>query len=190
MTPPTVPPNQYVDAVRVVGGLARGRKIQAPSGTSTRPTSDYVREAVFNVLGSRGGVDGAHVLDLFAGSGAMGIEALSRGAASATFVENDAKAVAVIRANLDHLGLVADATVVRADAPGWLVTAGRFDLAFVDPPYAFDRWTDLLERLDSELAVLESDRAPDLGDHWGKVREKRYGTTVVTLVENLRRVHG
>jgi len=173
--------------VRVVGGLARGRKIQAPAGTSTRPTSDYVREAVFNALGSRGGVDGAHVLDLFAGSGAMGIEALSRGAASATFVENDARAVSVIRANLDHLDLAADAKVVKADAPGWLVTAGAFDLAFVDPPYAFDRWADVLERLDAGLAVLESDRTPDLDERWQAVREKRYGTTVVTLVEKQRR---
>ncbi len=148
-----------------------------------------MREAVFNALGSRGGVDGAHVLDLFAGSGALGIEALSRGAASATFVENDARAVAVIRANLEHLDLTADATVIKAEATGWLVTSGSFDLAFVDPPYAFDRWSDVLERLDADLAVLESDRQLELGEHWETVREKRYGTTVVTLVENQRRAH-
>ena len=144
---------------------------------------------MFNVLGSRGGVDGARVLDLFAGTGAMGIEALSRGAASATFVENDTKAIAVIRANLDHVGLAADAKVVKADATSWLPTGGAFDLAFVDPPYAFDGWTELLDRLDSDLAVLESDRRPDLGEHWQRVREARYGTTVVTLVENQRPTH-
>jgi len=173
--------------MRVVAGMAKGRKLQAPPGTSTRPTSDYVREAIFNALGSRGGVDGAHVLDLFAGSGALGVEALSQGAASATFVDNDAQATSVIKANLAAVGLTADATVVRADAIGWLSETRSFDVTFVDPPYAFDRWSDVLERLNSDTVVLESDREIELGGRWDPVRTKRYGSTVVTLARAIGR---
>ncbi|MFN2506284.1 MAG: RsmD family RNA methyltransferase, partial [Acidimicrobiales bacterium] len=92
--------------MRVVAGLAGGRRLQAPEGRSIRPTSERVREAVFASLGSLGAVQGARVLDLFAGSGALGIEALSRGARSATFVDSDLRAVAAIRANLAAVGLV------------------------------------------------------------------------------------
>src|SRR5688500_6095905 len=105
--------------MRVVGGSAGGRRLRAPAGRSTRPTADRVREAMFNSLGSLDAVVGARVLDLFAGSGALGIEALSRGAAAATFVDSDARALAVVRANLDDTGL-AGATLVRADALAFL----------------------------------------------------------------------
>src|SRR5918998_3417279 len=99
--------------MRVIAGRWGGRRLQAPPGDATRPTSDRVREALFSILGAR--VDDARVLDLFAGSGALGIEALSRGAASATFVDHDPDALAAVRANLDGTGLADRATVVRAD---------------------------------------------------------------------------
>src|SRR6185295_14611285 len=99
--------------MRIVGGSLGGRVLRAPAGRATRPTSEKVREAVFNILGD---VEGASVLDLFAGSGALGIEALSRGAAHATFVDAGRPALATIRANLDELGLAPRATVLAGDA--------------------------------------------------------------------------
>src|SRR5947207_548827 len=107
--------------MRVVGGMAGGRRLRSPAGRSIRPTSDRVREAVFNVLTSLGEVEGATVVDLFAGTGALGIEALSRGAAHATFVDRDPVAVATIRDNLAAVGLAgASSEVVRADVLRWL----------------------------------------------------------------------
>jgi 16S rRNA (guanine966-N2)-methyltransferase len=142
-----------------------------------------VREAIFNSIGSLGAVSGATVLDLFAGSGALGIEALSRGAAAATFVDNDRRALEAIRANLETTGLEARATVVATDAERYLDTApGPFDLALVDPPYAFDRWEQLLHALKAEVVVVESDRPIDVSNAGELVRQKRYGTTVVTIV--------
>ena len=122
--------------MRIIAGSRKGARIAAPKGLDTRPTGDRVREAVFNLLGP---VDGAEVLDLYAGSGAMGLEALSRGAARATFVEADRAAAATILRNLDKLD-IGPATVVREDAARKLAadaTGGRrYDLVLIDPPYA------------------------------------------------------
>lgn len=108
-------------SVRVVGGTARGRRLRVPPGGASRPTRGLVREAVFDMVGSAGGLVEARVADLFAGSGAMGIEALSRGAAAATFVDADARAAATVRANLAVLGpLACRAEVVCADVSAWL----------------------------------------------------------------------
>lgn len=170
--------------MRVVAGTAGGRSIAVPPGTGTRPTSDRVREAVFGRLDAWGAVDGARVLDLFAGSGALGIEALSRGAARVTFVDADPRALTVVRANLAATGLAADAEVVRSDAVRFLAGApGRFDVALLDPPYRFDdeAWASLLARLGAELAVVESDRDVDPGAGWELLRRRRYGATVVAL---------
>ncbi len=169
--------------MRVVAGTARGRQLAAPEGEGTRPTGDRVREAVFNALGSLGAVDGATVLDLFAGSGALGIEALSRGAASAVFVDRDRSALAAVHANLEGTGLAASAEVVQADALAYLDRAPerRWDLALLDPPYAFDGWAAVLEHLHADVVVCESDRAIDLGARFELVREKRYGSTVVLI---------
>ena len=117
--------------MRIVAGSRKGATIYAPKGRDTRPTSDRVREAAFAIVGS---VEGANVLDLFAGSGALGLEALSRGAASATFVESDPAAVKVIERNLEKLGL--EGRIVRSDAGRHLArTDERYDVVFVDPPY-------------------------------------------------------
>jgi 16S rRNA (guanine966-N2)-methyltransferase len=146
-----------------------------------RPTSDRAREAIFNSLTSLGVLDGAVVLDLFAGTGALGIEALSRGAASATFVETDRAAIASIRANLDALGF--EGTVLAGDALLHAARVGPVDVAFVDPPYSFDRWDELLGRLDAQVAVLEADHPIDVTDGWRVLKVKRFGGTVVTLVQ-------
>ena len=165
--------------MRVVAGTARGIRLDAPHGRATRPTSDRVREATFNALGSLGLVEGATVLDLFAGSGAMGIEALSRGAEHATFVDDERSAVETIRANLERTSLAERATVVRSDALRFVADGARFDLGVIDPPYAFDGWAGLLSSLNVETAVIESDRDVEPGDGWVVVRSRRYGSTVV-----------
>jgi 16S rRNA (guanine966-N2)-methyltransferase len=176
--------------MRVVAGAYGGRRISAPPGAGTRPTSDRVREALFSILGAR--VDGARVLDLFAGSGALGIEALSRGAGSAEFVDAHPLAVRVVRGNLARLG--AEARVHRSDALQWLRAASRagaqYDLVFLDPPYR------LAERLGSGLAdglpavlapgavvVAESDRRAPLALGLPLQDERRYGDTLI-------RIHG
>ena len=167
--------------MRVVGGTARGRRLQAPAGTTVRPTSDRAREAIFNSLTSMGVLEDATVLDLFAGTGALGIEALSRGAVSATFVERDRTALAAIRANLEALGF--EGRVVSGDAVAHAALVGPVDVAFVDPPYAFDQWDELLGKLDADVAVLEADRPVAVADGWRVLKVKRFGGTVVTLVQ-------
>jgi 16S rRNA (guanine966-N2)-methyltransferase len=134
--------------VRIIAGTHRGHRIAAPRGKDTRPTSDRVRENAFNLIGP---VDDANVLDLFAGSGAMGLEALSRGAATATFVESDRDACRTINANLDKLsfrGTVRCLDAVRALGQERMV----YDLILCDPPYDFDR-----KRIAPQLAKLLSD---------------------------------
>jgi len=122
--------------VRIIAGEWRGRGLEAPSGHGTRPTADRVRETLFSMLASRlGSFDDLRVADLFAGSGALGLEALSRGAAAATFVENDAAAAAVLRRNADKLNAAARTQLLRGSALA-LPRSAPFDLIFADPPYA------------------------------------------------------
>ena len=122
--------------MRIIAGEWRGRKLVSPEGMATRPTADRVRETLFNMLTSRiGSFDGLRVADLYAGSGALGLEALSRGAAFACFVEQDARAVAAIRANLDALGEAERAQLLARSASA-LPSSQPFDLIFADPPYS------------------------------------------------------
>lgn len=125
--------------MRIVGGEFRGRPLSAPASSATRPTSDRVRETLFDILAHRYGnpVDGGRVLDLFAGTGALGLEALSRGAASCLLVEESAAARGVIRVNIEALGLTGRARIFRRDATrlGEVGTMAPFDLVFADPPY-------------------------------------------------------
>lgn len=167
--------------VRVVAGTARGRKLVAPKGLDVRPTTDFAREAVGNRLLSMGALAEARVVDLFAGSGALGIEALSRGAAHATFVENAPAALRAIEQNLETLGFADQATIVRADAASFRPPA-PVDIAFIDPPYSWDEWPSLLAGLAAELAVCEARHAIEAPEGWELVRSDRYGTTVITLL--------
>jgi 16S rRNA (guanine966-N2)-methyltransferase len=182
--------------MRVVAGSLRGRRLTAPKGRArTRPTSDRVREATFAMLGD---VAGASVLDLFAGTGALGIEALSRGAASALFVERDGAALRALRANLSALGLVAPGAEMHAgEALAALRAAQRrcetYDLVFVDPPYdqARELQAPLSARLPAVLepaarVVLESDRRSPLAlaGALQPLRERRYGDTLITIYRN------
>jgi 16S rRNA (guanine966-N2)-methyltransferase len=173
--------------VRIVAGAYGGRRLAAPRGARTRPTADRVREALFSMLDP---VADARVLDLFAGSGALGLEALSRGAAEATFVDSSPAAVRAVRANLETLG--AGAEVRRGDARAFLRNAraaGRqYDLVFLDPPY--QRAGALAEALAGDLAavlatqarvVVESDRRSPLELPLPLRVDRRYGDTVIRI---------
>jgi 16S rRNA (guanine966-N2)-methyltransferase len=177
--------------VRVVAGRFGGRGLVAPRGRGTRPTSDRVREALFSILGPAR-VEGARAVDLFAGSGALGIEALSRGASEAAFVDSSAAAVAAIRSNLRRLGV--EAEVRRQDALAYLRGACRlarlYDLVFLDPPYvdASVLGPQLSTALGPVLApdarvVAESDRRAPLELGLALLDERRYGDTLI-------RIHG
>ena len=174
-----------------MAGKAKGRRLVAPAGAVTRPTPDRVREATLNALNSLDAVRRARVLDLFAGTGALGIEALSRGAASAVFVENNRRALRALRANVAATGLADHATVMDVSvdvALTELLDAGaNFDVAMCDPPYAFDGWHELLPRIPARLLVIESNRPVALGDRWHARRTKRYGATVVTIASSCSR---
>jgi 16S rRNA (guanine966-N2)-methyltransferase len=170
----------------VIAGALRGRRIEVPAGEGVRPTADRVREAVFNALDSLGALRGARVLDAFAGSGALGIEALSRGAASVTFADTHPAARATIAANVAALGLGDRAQVVGLPAAAALSGVEPFDLVLLDPPYAFDGWDDLLARVaerlgDGGVVVVESDREVPVPPPFVCLRARRYGGTVVTF---------
>lgn len=170
--------------MRVVAGEFGGRRLVGPDGTATRPTTDRVREAIFNSLGSAGLLEGALVADLFAGSGALGIEALSRGAEHCVFVERDRTALRALDANLDALGLRSRARVVTSDVMT-VVASIDADVVFADPPYDFDEWPRLLDAVRADLVVAESGRP--IGDvaGWEPVRSKKYGRTTVTTLERV-----
>ena len=154
----------------------------APAGRDVRPTTDRVRESMFNALHSLDAIADATVLDLFAGSGALGIEALSRGAAHATFVERDARTRQLVERNLEGTGLADRATVVARDADGYLRgDPPAVDLALLDPPYAFDDWDGLLGALRARTIVIETGRDLDLPAPWEVVRTKWYGSTLVVI---------
>ena len=174
--------------MRIVAGTARGRRIEAPEGRITRPTLDRVRQAIFNALDARDLVRDAVVLDLFGGSGALALEALSRGAMSATVVEADREAVTYVRRNAEVLGFVDEVRVIRSDVLRWLVGGGATTLqptlVLADPPYEWDGWVELFASLPStvDCVVAESGTPlpPQFG--WDVEREKRYGGTVVTML--------
>lgn len=174
--------------LRVAGGEARGRRLKAPK--NIRPTQDMVKQAIFNMVGPE--IDGARVLDLFAGSGALGIEALSRGAAAVTFVDRQPRGLAILRQNLDALGVKERARVVRGDVVHWLESSPdevrSATLVFLDPPYddvVFDRSLRALDRALGNAAVYaehsKRQEMPAL-TRLEVDRERRYGDTVVTVL--------
>ncbi len=172
-------------SLRVVAGSAGGLRLFAPPGNATRPTANRAREAVFNSLYSLGAIAGARVLDLYAGSGALGIEALSRGAEHVTFVERHRNALKALRANLRTTRLQERSEIMAIDVKKALddlnQRAARFDLALIDPPYSFDRWPQLLARTPAELYVIESNRRIELGPDLRFHNRQRHGGTVVTF---------
>ncbi len=171
--------------MRVIAGTLGGRKLESPDGVSIRPTSDRVREAVFNTLFGMIDIEGARVVDLFSGSGALGIEALSRGAGHCTFVDDAAASVRLIRANLTGLGLADRSDVVQADAITWARRAGRADVVLADPPYGYGAIGDLADAVEADLLVVESGGPIELGERWRVAKDRTYGTTVVVYARRV-----
>ncbi len=178
--------------MRLTGGTARGRRVASPRGGLTRPTSDRIRENLFNILGP---LEGARVLDLFCGAGTLGLEALSRGASSAWFVDVQKLPLRALASSVASLGFEERVTVRRLRLPGGLDAirshARAFDLVLLDPPYGSLDLEPCLERLGAEglvaaggIVVAEHDRSKLPGETHGRLRkvdERRYGRTVLTF---------
>lgn len=187
--------------MRIIGGEARGRTLVAPAGNRTRPTQDYVRESLFNIL--RGETEGARVLDLFAGTGALSLEAISRGAASAVLVDQDRAALEAIRRNIASLRAQERCELLACDyrkALERLKAAGRlFDLVFIDPPYRMENTGEMCAALYEKgllargfLIVVEHRRAaaPVLDGRFLAADLRRYGDTEITFVRGSRDAKG
>lgn len=174
--------------MRIVAGTLRGRPLQAPGGDETRPTTDRARESIFNLVGARIELVDAFVLDLFAGSGALGLEAVSRGAAACTFVESHPGALRVAKQNARALGVEDACTFVKADALTFTARyhGPHFDLILADPPYGLAMLPHLPGRLvpllsPDGLLVLEHDARHDFTTHPACLLARRYGQTVVSI---------
>ena len=173
--------------MRVITGTARGRKLLEPDGMAVRPTTDMVKEAMFNIV--QFDIEGRRVLDLFAGTGQLGIEALSRGAAECVFVDESPKSVKLVRTNLERCAL--RGRVEQADSIGFLRQGGKFDLIFLDPPYDSDLLEKALEVIqnvdilnDGGIIVCESRREksmPELSAPYRKTLSRRYGKVCLTV---------
>ncbi|MGI5976456.1 MAG: 16S rRNA (guanine(966)-N(2))-methyltransferase RsmD [Candidatus Limivicinus sp.] len=167
--------------MRVITGTARGRKLETPENYDIRPTTDMVKEATFNIV--QFDIEGRKVLDLFAGTGQLGIECLSRGAESAVFVDQSGDAVKIVRDNLKSCGLTG--TVIQMDACSFLRSCGKFDLIFVDPPYDSNLYEEVLEIInsvdilsDGGIIICEACRnraLPEMAEPYRKAREYNYG---------------
>jgi 16S rRNA (guanine966-N2)-methyltransferase len=171
--------------MRVIGGSARGRQLKAKLPSTVRPTTDYAREAIFSMLESRGGLSDLVVADLYSGSGAMGIEALSRGAAKVYFVDTDPACLSAAKFNLEPLKLEGEAVFVRANLPLWNPPSD-LDLVLADPPYGPMDLASVLHDVGAERVIVENDRHMDAPEGWTVTKTKRYGTTLVTMLEPTR----
>jgi 16S rRNA (guanine(966)-N(2))-methyltransferase RsmD len=177
-----------VSPLRVTGGESRGRRLKAPR--NIRPTQGVVKEAIFNIVGPE--IADAHVVDLFAGSGALGIEALSRGAAHVTFVDREPRGLAILRQNLDALGFKERSRVIRAEAARWLEGSPAeimdADIVFLDPPYGDEVLDRVLKALDhgsgQPTVVAEYSRRQSLPalTRLRVERERKYGDTMVAVL--------
>ena len=185
--------------MRIAGGEFRGRMLDAPKGLDVRPTQDRVREALFSML--QNDIPGVRFLDLFAGSGGVGLEALSRGAAVATFVESSLRSLACIARNIAALKVEHRCRVVRADVYGWIggSGAGEFDIAYADPPYAEGAahgYSGMLQSLAANgivrsdglfIAEMRQNQTPDMHPGWELCRDRTYGQTRLAVY---RRTNG
>lgn len=167
--------------MRVITGTARGRRLKTPENYDIRPTTDNVKESIFNII--QFDIEGRRVLDLFAGTGQLGIECLSRGAAEAVFVDESSAAVKIVKENLKICGL--SAAVMQCDAISFLRGCGKFDLIFIDPPYDSDIYNEVLKTInsvdilsDGGIIICEARRdrqLPEMTEPYKKQREYTYG---------------
>lgn len=177
--------------MRVLTGDNGSRKLSSGVSRVTRPTTARVRKSIFDIIWSRAGIEGKRFLDLFAGTGAMGIEALSRGAEEVFFVDNSRVAINVVKDNLKALQIAPSRyRVVFSDYESFLHSYGgnEFDVALLDPPYSFEDWPGLIDLVPSAVLVCESDRSIEVPADMTKILERKYGTTCVTLVAKSSRL--
>ena len=173
--------------MRVITGTAGGRKLKSPNGNAVRPTTDHVKQAIFNIL--QFDMEGRRVLDLFGGTGQMGIEALSRGAREAVFVDSSRTSVSLIRENLKLCGF--RAPVIQSDALNYLQRGEKFDIIFVDPPYDAGLYEPVLERINAVDNLYEGgiiicetragERLPEMQAPYGMLRERSYGNVKICI---------
>jgi 16S rRNA (guanine966-N2)-methyltransferase len=170
--------------MQVISGKYRSRQLKVPK--SARPTTSRARVAVFNMLESLGGMADLEVVDLFAGSGSLGIEALSRGASYATFVDQNAQAVEIVRGNLASIG-IQEARVTKTQVETFITAMAPVDFVFIDPPFAYtdEQWTFLLAHAKGRAMFCESNRdiTPLIGREWLIVRARVYGDSFIYLLE-------
>jgi 16S rRNA (guanine966-N2)-methyltransferase len=202
-----------VSKVRIIAGIAKSRRLKSVCGQEVRPTSDRVKESVFSILGEK--VVDARVLDIFAGTGNLGLESLSRGAAVAVFVDNDFRSIKVIQENITALGFESSTQVIQAEAPAALQKIQRvgqmdlqsairspqseFDVVFLDPPYLQDLEIPTIEALtkfnllnENAIVVVEHHKKTELPEEiqsLKKVRQQKYGDTIVTFYHNQPACH-
>jgi len=174
--------------MRIVSGKFKRRLMSSPKGNVTRPTTDRVRESLFNLLYSLGGVDDKRILDMFAGTGALGLEALSRGASSVTFVESNPRVLRFARANAENFGIQKQCSFLSVDAIRFLKRPPRvkYDFIFADPPYELPEMARLPEWAQNHLEeygifVLEHDKRIFFDDHPGLLISRKYGRTIVSI---------
>ena len=173
--------------MRVITGIAGGRKLKSPEGDAVRPTADQVKQAMFNIL--QFDLEGGRVLDLFGGTGQLGIEALSRGAREAVFTDSSRSSVQLIRENLKRCGL--EGTVLQTDALSYLARGEKFDVIFIDPPYDGGLYQAVLERINAVDNLTEGGiivcearagtELPELTPPYCKQRERRYGNVKICI---------
>lgn len=182
------------DCMRIITGSAKGTQLKAPRGLATRPTADRVKESVFNILGDI--VIDAHVLDIFAGTGNLGLEALSRGATAAVFIDNSTESIDIIKANAERTKLTARTEIYKNDVTRALdkfVQNDRsFDLIFCDPPYNQGLIQIVLDRIENHsllkpkgILVIEHSKHEKITDDWNNLqlrRVERYGETLVSFL--------
>ena len=173
--------------MRVISGSAKGRKLVVPSGDHVRPTKDRVKEAIFNSLNSYGLVENRSFLDLFSGTGSLGIEALSRGAKSVEFVDRHAEAIDCIILNVEKLNYGSTSKILKMDALSFLERNDYFDVALLDPPYKYEHWGTLLKRVNAHSIVIESSEQVTLESDWEIIKSQKYGQTNLLIASRQRK---
>ena len=173
--------------MRVISGSAKGRKLVVPSGDHVRPTKDRVKEAIFNSLHSYGLVENRSFLDLFSGTGSLGIEALSRGAKSVVFVDHHAEAIDCIILNVEKLNYDSTSKIIKTDALSFLERDDYFDVALLDPPYKYEHWGTLLKRVNAHSIVIESSEQVTLESDWEIIKSQKYGQTNLLIASRQRK---
>ena len=173
--------------MRVISGSAKGRKLVVPSGDHVRPTKDRVKEAIFNSLHSYGLVENRSFLDLFSGTGSLGIEALSRGAKSVVFVDHHAEAIDCIILIVEKLNYGSTSKILKTDALSFLERDDYFDVALLDPPYKYEHWGTLLKRVNAHSIVIESSEQVTLESDWEIIKSQKYGQTNLLIASRQRK---